>query len=257
MSTYVSRECFSGLHWLYLFFAIWSPVLVLVNNKPSFVGSNSADILRHAHLRGSPFLITSLEFVGPSEGSFEKTQVGSWTSPKAATPCFGNIVCETSFVIRTNPLCNCVMIIIFFESRIQSFWQLIASQLLTKFSKDAWVPRNLLSAFPLFTCILLTHFSIPPPLHFMSALLCTTEMAFVWLFRFLGFTWQLFSVLVASLSTLFYVILQFLYRLLNYASDSWTYIILVKVFSSARVNMRIRFSQILYWPIFLQDNGMR
>ncbi|KAK9922211.1 hypothetical protein M0R45_030688 [Rubus argutus] len=77
------------------------------------------------------------------------------------------------------------------------------------------------------------------------------------IYMFLGFTWQLFSVLVASLSTLFYVILQFLYRLLNYASDSWAYIILVKVFSSARINMRIRFSQILYWPIFLQDNGMR
>lgn len=171
MSTYVSHECFGGLHWLNLFFAIWSTVLVLMNNKPSFVGSNSADILWHSHLRGSPFLITSLEFVGPSEGSFEETQVGSWTSPKAATPCFGNIVCDTSFVIRTCPLCNCVMIVIFFESRIQSFWQLIASLPLTKFSKDAWVPRNLFSAFPLSTCILLTHFFLPPPLRFMS---CST-----------------------------------------------------------------------------------
>ncbi|KAM5578003.1 N-acetylglucosaminyl-phosphatidylinositol biosynthetic protein gpi1 [Rosa sericea] len=77
------------------------------------------------------------------------------------------------------------------------------------------------------------------------------------IYMFLGFIWKLFSVLVASLSTLFYVILQFLYTLLNHASDSWTYIILVKVFSSARINMRIRFSQILYWPIFLQDNSMR
>ncbi|ONI05303.1 hypothetical protein PRUPE_5G000500 [Prunus persica] len=56
---------------------------------------------------------------------------------------------------------------------------------------------------------------------------------------------------------LFYVILQFLYRLLNYASDSWVYIRSVKVFSSSRINIRIRCSQILYWPIFLQDNGMR
>ncbi|XP_050379635.1 N-acetylglucosaminyl-phosphatidylinositol biosynthetic protein gpi1 [Argentina anserina] len=77
------------------------------------------------------------------------------------------------------------------------------------------------------------------------------------IYLFLGFIWKLFSVLVASLSTLFYAILQFLYKLLNYASDSWTYIILVKVFSSARINMRIRFSQIVYWPVFLQDNGTR
>ncbi|KAB2596993.1 N-acetylglucosaminyl-phosphatidylinositol biosynthetic protein gpi1-like [Pyrus ussuriensis x Pyrus communis] len=62
---------------------------------------------------------------------------------------------------------------------------------------------------------------------------------------------------MASLSALFYVILQFLYRLLNFASDSSIYLILVKVFSSSRINIRIRGSQILYWPIFLQDNGMR
>ncbi|BBH02477.1 N-acetylglucosaminyl transferase component family protein / Gpi1 family protein [Prunus dulcis] len=63
-----------------------------------------------------------------------------------------------------------------------------------KVSKDAWVPRNLLCAFP---------------------------------------------------------------QLLKYASDSWVYIISVKVFSSSRINIRIRCSQILYWPIFLQDNGTR
>ncbi|VVA23139.1 PREDICTED: N-acetylglucosaminyl-phosphatidylinositol biosynthetic, partial [Prunus dulcis] len=73
---------------------------------------------------------------------------------------------------------------------------------------------------------------------------------------FLPFTWQLFAVSVASLSMLFYVILQFLYRLLNYGSDSWVYIRSVKVFSSSRINIRIRCSQILYWPIILQDNGM-
>lgn len=101
---------------------------------------------------------------------------------------------------------------------------------------------------------------ICPP-HFLCfrcpALLCSIQMDFVWHFRFLAFTWQLFAVSVASLSMLFYVIVQFLYRLLKYASDSWVYIISVKVFSSSRINIRIRCSQILYWPIFLQHNGTR
>ncbi|PQP97887.1 N-acetylglucosaminyl-phosphatidylinositol biosynthetic protein gpi1 isoform X2 [Prunus yedoensis var. nudiflora] len=84
-----------------------------------------------------------------------------------------------------------------------------------------------------------------------------STVRFSTVYMFLAFTWQLFAVSVASLSMLFYVIVQFLYRLLKYASDSWVYIISVKVFSSSRINIRIRCSQILYWPIFLQDNGTR
>ncbi|CAN6704571.1 unnamed protein product [Malus baccata var. baccata] len=85
----------------------------------------------------------------------------------------------------------------------------------------------------------------------------TSFVRFSTVYMFLGFIWQLFAISMASLSMLFYVILQFLYRLLNFASDSWIYLILVKVFSSSRIHIRIRGSQILYWPIFLQDNGMR
>ncbi|KAM1140881.1 hypothetical protein ACFX19_041611 [Malus domestica] len=84
----------------------------------------------------------------------------------------------------------------------------------------------------------------------------TSFVRFSTVYMFLGFIWQLFAISMASLSMLFYVILQFLYRLLNFASDSWIYLILVKVFSSSRIHIRIRGSQILYWPIFLQDNGM-
>ncbi|KAM0993481.1 hypothetical protein PS1_009148 [Malus domestica] len=85
----------------------------------------------------------------------------------------------------------------------------------------------------------------------------TSFVCFSTVYMFVGFVWQLFAMSVASLSALFYVILQFLYRLLNYASDSWIDLILVKVFSISRINVRIRGSQILYWPIVLQDNGMR
>ncbi|XP_060967482.1 N-acetylglucosaminyl-phosphatidylinositol biosynthetic protein gpi1 isoform X2 [Cannabis sativa] len=45
--------------------------------------------------------------------------------------------------------------------------------------------------------------------------------------------------------------------LLSYTSSSWIYITSTKVFHTAGLNIRIRCSQILYWPIFLQDRGIR
>ncbi|KAL5546455.1 hypothetical protein UlMin_006142 [Ulmus minor] len=74
---------------------------------------------------------------------------------------------------------------------------------------------------------------------------------------FFAFTWHLFAMFVASLSTLLYIILQSLYRLLSYVSGSWIYSTLTKVFNTAGLNIQIRCSQILYWPIFLQDRGIR
>ncbi|PON36418.1 hypothetical protein PanWU01x14_328580 [Parasponia andersonii] len=74
---------------------------------------------------------------------------------------------------------------------------------------------------------------------------------------FLAFMWHLFAMSVASLSTLLYIVLQSLYSLLSYASSSWIYITSTKVFNTAGLNIRIRSSQILYWPLFLQDKGIR
>ncbi|KAM3690971.1 hypothetical protein ACB094_09G160500 [Castanea mollissima] len=80
---------------------------------------------------------------------------------------------------------------------------------------------------------------------------------FVIVCRFLTFIWQLFAMSVASLSTLFYFILQLLHILLSFGSQSWIYIKSARIFRSTWISIRIRCCQILYWPIFLQDNGLR
>ncbi|EXB93969.1 Phosphatidylinositol N-acetylglucosaminyltransferase subunit Q [Morus notabilis] len=74
---------------------------------------------------------------------------------------------------------------------------------------------------------------------------------------FFAFMWHLFAVSVALLSTILYVILQSLHKVLSYASSSWIYITLTNVFNTAGLNIQIRCSQILYWPFFLQDRGIR
>lgn len=75
--------------------------------------------------------------------------------------------------------------------------------------------------------------------------------------RFLTFIWQLFAMSIASLSTLFYFILQLLHILLSFGSQSWIYIKSARILRSTWISIRIRCFQILYWPIFLQDNGLR
>lgn len=70
-------------------------------------------------------------------------------------------------------------------------------------------------------------------------------------------TCQLVAICVASFSTLFFIILQLLFTFISYASQSWIYFTLEKVFGHTWKNMRVRCCQILYWPVFLQHNGFR
>ncbi|KAL2557920.1 N-acetylglucosaminyl transferase component family protein/Gpi1 family protein [Forsythia ovata] len=74
---------------------------------------------------------------------------------------------------------------------------------------------------------------------------------------FSTFVWKLFAASVASLSTFFYIILQFLHVLCSSVSQSFIYITLENVFSNTQKNIQIRCFQLLYWPIFLQDHGIR
>ncbi|CAJ1913493.1 unnamed protein product [Sphenostylis stenocarpa] len=68
---------------------------------------------------------------------------------------------------------------------------------------------------------------------------------------------HLFSMFLASLSTMLYVILQFFKTHFNYDSESWMCVTSTNVFKkTAWINMQIRF-QILYCPIFLQKNDLR
>lgn len=78
--------------------------------------------------------------------------------------------------------------------------------------------------------------------------------SFSWFFAFM---WHLLAVSVASLFTVAYIILQSVFKVLSFASSSWLYISSMSVFNTAGLNIQIRCSQILYWPIFLQDRGIR
>ncbi|XP_057507216.1 phosphatidylinositol N-acetylglucosaminyltransferase subunit GPI1-like isoform X2 [Actinidia eriantha] len=83
------------------------------------------------------------------------------------------------------------------------------------------------------------------PVRFPIVFLCVT------------LTWQLLAMLIASLSTLFYIIFQFLHVLLSSGSQSGMYLTLGKAFSNTIKNIQFRCSQILYWPILLEDNVLR
>ncbi|OMO97945.1 N-acetylglucosaminyl transferase component [Corchorus capsularis] len=77
----------------------------------------------------------------------------------------------------------------------------------------------------------------------------------IWMFC--AFMCHLLAMSMASLSTVFYIFLQFSHSFLNLGSQSWVYSASAKAFSNTWINIRIRCCQILYWPIFLQDNDLR
>lgn len=69
---------------------------------------------------------------------------------------------------------------------------------------------------------------------------------------------HLVSKFMASFSTMFYFVLQFFQTHFNNESESWIYVTSANVFKrTAWINIQIRCSQILYWPIFLQENDLR
>lgn len=68
---------------------------------------------------------------------------------------------------------------------------------------------------------------------------------------------KILALFIASLSTLFYIILQFSHCLLSYGSKMWMYTAAAKAFSNGWMHMRIRCCQILYWPLVLQDIDLR
>ncbi|XVF87545.1 hypothetical protein PTKIN_Ptkin18bG0128900 [Pterospermum kingtungense] len=71
------------------------------------------------------------------------------------------------------------------------------------------------------------------------------------------FVWRIVAALIASVSTLFYIFLQFSHSVLNFGSQPWVYSASAKAFRNTWINIRIRCCQILYWPIFLQENDLR
>ncbi|KAL9420990.1 hypothetical protein AB3S75_038538 [Citrus x aurantiifolia] len=84
-----------------------------------------------------------------------------------------------------------------------------------------------------------------------------TKFSIICMLIALGLVWQLLAVSMASLSTIFYIFLQFLHSLLGFGSQSWIYTISKRLFNTAWINIQIRCGQILFWPILLQDNDSR
>ncbi|KDO53758.1 hypothetical protein CISIN_1g0048102mg, partial [Citrus sinensis] len=74
--------------------------------------------------------------------------------------------------------------------------------------------------------------------------------------RLIALVWQLLAVSMASLSTIFYIFLQFLHSLLSFGSQSWIYTASKRLFNTTWINIQIRCGQILFWPILLQDNDL-
>lgn len=66
--------------------------------------------------------------------------------------------------------------------------------------------------------------------------------------------WHTVAVLVASVSTVRYILLQSFYRFLSYGSRTF-YFILYKMFLHTWRNVHIRSCQFLYWPVILQGTG--
>uniref|UniRef100_J3LEA2 Uncharacterized protein n=2 Tax=Oryza brachyantha TaxID=4533 RepID=J3LEA2_ORYBR len=66
-------------------------------------------------------------------------------------------------------------------------------------------------------------------------------------------TWHCVGIFLASISTIFYIIIQVFQTYLSKISQ---YFMLQKVFRHSWKNMHLRCCQILYWPVILQDGSL-
>ncbi|KAJ6747560.1 N-ACETYLGLUCOSAMINYL TRANSFERASE COMPONENT FAMILY PROTEIN / GPI1 FAMILY PROTEIN [Salix koriyanagi] len=75
--------------------------------------------------------------------------------------------------------------------------------------------------------------------------------------RSIAFMWQVLAIFVPTISTLFYIALQLFHNVSSFGSITWIYTTSARVFCTTWTQIQIRCCQILYWPIILQDNGIR
>ncbi|XP_010427583.1 PREDICTED: uncharacterized protein LOC104712386 isoform X1 [Camelina sativa] len=69
-------------------------------------------------------------------------------------------------------------------------------------------------------------------------------------------TWRLLATIIGSLSSLFYSLIQLFCLLSSFPIFSWVHIASRRILKNTWINFRVRSSQILYWPIFLEENDM-
>lgn len=80
---------------------------------------------------------------------------------------------------------------------------------------------------------------------------------FIIISRSIAFMWQVLAIFVATISTLFYIVLQLFHNFSSFGSKTRIYTTSARVFCTTWTQIQIRCCQILYWPIVLQDNGLR
>ncbi|CAL1383209.1 unnamed protein product [Linum trigynum] len=73
----------------------------------------------------------------------------------------------------------------------------------------------------------------------------------------LGLVWQALALFLALLSTIMYIILQLIRNLSWSGFGRWICTRSAKLAPTMSKNVRIRCSQMIYWPIFLEDNSIR
>lgn len=69
--------------------------------------------------------------------------------------------------------------------------------------------------------------------------------------------WHIVAALVASVSSVVYIILQVFHRSLAYGSQRFFFRFLKEILRHTFQNIHIRSCQLLYWPVFLQTYGFR
>ncbi|XP_024013026.1 phosphatidylinositol N-acetylglucosaminyltransferase subunit GPI1 isoform X2 [Eutrema salsugineum] len=69
-------------------------------------------------------------------------------------------------------------------------------------------------------------------------------------------TWWLLATILSSSSSLYYSLIQLFYVLSSFPIFSWVHIASRRILKNTWINFRVRSCQILYWPIFLQENDM-
>ncbi|KAF8102115.1 hypothetical protein N665_0201s0401 [Sinapis alba] len=90
----------------------------------------------------------------------------------------------------------------------------------------------------------------------LSTQLETSSRKFSFSYLISTSAWWLLATLISSLSSLYYSLIQLFYLLSSFPIFSWVSIASRKVLTNTWINFRIRSCQILYWPIFLQENDM-
>ncbi|KAL2923428.1 Phosphatidylinositol N-acetylglucosaminyltransferase subunit Q [Bienertia sinuspersici] len=74
---------------------------------------------------------------------------------------------------------------------------------------------------------------------------------------FLNFIWRLLAIVVATCSTFLYIVLQFFNKVVGSGSNFWLCTTLTNIFSNTWKNIQVRCHQFLYWPIVLDEIGLR